>query len=469
MTLRRLACVLTLVGVVGTARAHDDGPPPPGPPMASPLPPPPPPPPKPAKAQRPGLASAPIYGLLSASFPTDEALREIKGLLQVARLDGWLLTDLRGDNPTALDLVRPARPTERRWFYLVPTRGEPVLVAHVGDAAAFTAVPGKRVAYATWRDLGPSLKATLKGRRRLAMENGASLALPSTRIDSAVADAVRAAGAQVFSSGDLRLQRARWDGRAREQHKLALFHLGKVRDEALEMIIQHLGEGQPLHEVTVEKAMLRSLRARGLETDAPPAVAAGRNTAVPGYVATVARTGVIQPEDVIVLRLAARVRAPGAPYAVVTHVAYAGTRVPEKVARAYAAARAAGPAAVALLRERLARRQPVRAWELDAAARKVLLSRGLGDRALHPTGHALEPRFPGTGLSLDDYDQRDERVVQRGLALRVSPGVYFAGEFGVRAERAILIGEKDVEELDPGQTRLNVLFPGPTAELMELE
>ena len=465
----RLLCVLVLLGAAGTAQAHDDGPPPPGPPRARPLPPPPPPAPKPAKAGRGAPASAPIYGMLSASHPSDETIREIKGLLAAARLDGWLLTDLRGDNPTALDLMRPARPTERRWFYLVPARGEPVLLAHVGDATAFAAVPGKRVAYATWRDLGPSLKASLKGRRRLAMENGTSLALPQTRLDSAVADAVRAAGARVVSSGDLRLERARWDARSRERYLLALHHLGKVRDEALEMILQHLGEGQPLHEVTVEKAMLRSLRSRGLETDTPPAVAAGRNTAVPGYVATVARTGVIQPDDLIVIRLAARLRAPGAPYAVVTHVAFAGTKVPEKLARAYAAARAAGTAAVTLLRERLAKRQPVRAWELDAAARKVLVARAFGDRTLHPTGHALEARFPGTGLSLDDYDQRDDRVVQRGLALRVSPGVYFAGEAGLRAERAVLVGEKDVEELAPGQTRIHVLFPGPTAELLELE
>jgi Xaa-Pro dipeptidase len=461
-----LLCVLILLGTGGTAQAHDDRPPPAGPPRAPSLPPPPP---KSAKAPKPAPASAPLYGLLSTSHPTDEAIREIKGLLAAARLDGWLLTDLHGDNPTALDVVRPSRPTERRWFYLVPVRGEPVLVAHVGDAYAFASVPGKRVAYAAWRDLGPSLKATLKGRRRLAMESGASLALPATRIDSVVADAVRAAGAQVVSSGNLRLERARWDGRSREQYLLALHHLRKVRDEAIGMILQHLGDEQPLHEVTVEKAMLRSLRARGLETDSPPAVSSGRNTALPGYVATVARTGLIQADNVVILRLAARTRAPGAPYAVVTHVAYAGSRVPEKVARAYAAARAAGTAAVTLLRERLAKRQPVRAWELDAAARKVLASRGFGDRMLHPAGHALEPRFPGTGLSLDDYDQRDERVVQRGLALRISPGVYFADEVGVRAERAILIGEKDIEELDPGQSRVNVLFPGPTADLLEFE
>jgi Xaa-Pro dipeptidase len=468
---RRLVCVLALVGIAASAWAHDAQPPPPVPPRAPPLPAPPPPAPPPAKAGKPGPASAPIYGLLSASVPTEEAIREIKGLLAVARLDGWLLTDLRGDNPIALDLVRPARPTERRWFYLIPARGDPVLLAHAGDAAAFTSVPGKRLTYSTWRDLTPSLKAALKVRRpRLAMETAGSLTLPATRLDSAMVDAVRAAGVQIVSSGDLRLQRARWDGHAREQYLLALRHLAKVRDEALDMIIQHLGEGQQLHEVTVEKAMLRSLRARGLETDTPPAVAAGRNSAVPGYVATVARTGVILPEDVIVIRLAARLRgAPGAPYAVITHVAYAGTKVPDKIARAFAAARAAGAASIALLGERLAKRQPVRAWELDAAARKVLQTRGVGDRVLHPTGHALEARFPGTGLSLDDYDQRDERLVQRGLALRVSPGVYFTGEFGVRAERAIFVGEKGVEELDPGQTRINVLFPGPTSELMELE
>ena len=96
-------CALTALLVAGLAaapaRAHDDVLPP-GPPRAPPLP----------KPPAPASAPIPKGGFL----PAPAVLQEIRGLLEVQRLDGWLLTDLHGDNPTALDLVRPARPAERR-------------------------------------------------------------------------------------------------------------------------------------------------------------------------------------------------------------------------------------------------------------------------------------------------------------------------------------------------------------------
>jgi Xaa-Pro aminopeptidase len=449
---RWLALAVALL-VAAPAAAHDDGPPPPGPPKPPPLPAP------------PAPASAPAKG---GERPGAALLQEIRGLLVVQRLDGWLLTDLRGDNPTALDLVRPARPAERRWFYLIPVRGEPVLVAHVGDAGAFEGVAGRKVAYATWRDLTASLKTVLKGRRKVAMELAGSIALPTSRLEATAAEAVLRAGALIVSSGDLRLARARWDQRAREQHLLAAHHLAVVRDEALETIGRALSEGRPVSEVEVEKQMLRSLRARGLETESPPTVAAGAHSAIPGYLATTSQTGFVQLGDVVLLRLTGRLRAEGAPYASLTHVLFAGERVPEAVAKAYAAARAAGDAALALIRERLQKGAAVRGYEVDAAARKVLAARGLTERVLHPTGHALETHFPGAALALDDYDGRDERVLPKGRGLRVAPGVYFAGEFGVRAERNVFLGPNGPEETVPAQTSVHALFGSPPSELMEL-
>ncbi|HEY3356972.1 MAG TPA: M24 family metallopeptidase [Polyangia bacterium] len=452
----RWTALLVALLCAAPAAAHDDGPPPPGPPRAPPLP------------RPPAPASAPAAA--GGASPSAATLQEIRGLLEVLRLDGWLLTDLRGDNPTALDLVRPARLAERRWFYLIAARGEPLLLAHVGDAGAFEHVAGRKVAYQGFRDLAPSLKTALKGKRKVAMEVAHSIAQPATRLDATAAEAVLRAGALIVTSGDLRLARARWDQRAREQHLLAAHHLARVRDEALETLRRRLGEGgAPPTEVELEKQMLRALKARGLETEAPPTVAAGAHSAIPGYLATAAQTGVVQLGDVVLVRLTGRMRAPGAPYASLTHVVFVGARVPDAVAKAYAAARAASDAAVALLRERFGKGTAVRGWEVDAAARKALVAAGLGDRVMHPTGHALEPRFPGSALALDDYDGREERVVPRGLGLRVAPGVYFAGEFGLRAERNLFLGPKGPEELSPAQAAVQPLFAPPRSELLELQ
>ena len=383
-------------------------------------------------------------------------------------LDGWLLTDLAATTRPPSIWCGPSRPAERRWFYLIPARGDPLLIAHVGDAAAFGAVPGKKTAYATWRDLGPTLKVALKGRRRVAMELGQGLALPTAFLEASVAEAVRTAGARVVSSGNLRLARARWDARAREQHLLALAELGRVRDEAVALMASRLQGGKPLPEVEVEKKMLRSLRVRGLETDVPPTVAAGPNSAQPGYMATNARTELIRRGDVVLLRLTGKVRADGAPYASITHVVYTGNQVPDAPARAFAAARAAADAAVALVREHLAAKQPLYAHEVDAAARKVLADRGFGPNVLHPVGHALERHYPGNALALDDYDARDDRVVQRGLGLRIAPGVYVASQFGVQCDRNVFLGERGLEVTSAGQSAVQALFAPARSELLEL-
>jgi len=409
-----------------------------------------------------------VYERLPAAYPTLDRLREIRGLLLAGRMDGWLLTDFRGDNRAALDVLRPSRPVERRWFYLIPARGEPVLIVHMGDVEAFSGTPGRRMTYTSHGEVAGILGRALRGHRRIAMEIGDSLSYPLTHLDATVADTVRTLGIRIVSSGDIRLQAARWEPRSLEHYVEARRRLLEIRDEAITMIAEHLRRGTPIDEVTVQKAMYRSLRSRGLETESPPAVATGKNTAIPEYMATVSRTSPIRMGDLIVIRLSARLRLAGAPYAVVTHLAYAGSEVPEPMAKAYAAARAAAKEAVALIQDRHSRRQPMRAFEVDVATRKVLEKHGYKNNILHPTGHSLETRLPGSGLSLDDYDRHDTRLVQRGLGLRIAPGVYVPGEFGVRAEHAIFLAEQEIRLLEPGATRIQPLFPRPGAELLEL-
>src|SRR5438270_11184043 len=119
-------------------------------------------------------------------------LDDARARLAADKLDGWLLADWRGENPIAVDVVKPRGPLHR-WFYLVTAAGEPQLLCHADDAGAFDARPP--LAYRTWRELDAQLKVLLRGKKRVAMKW--SPRLPSlSHVDGGTIDLVRAAGVQ---------------------------------------------------------------------------------------------------------------------------------------------------------------------------------------------------------------------------------------------------------------------------------
>ena len=60
-------------------------------------------------------------------------------------LDGWLLYDFHGSNPIAARMLGTAgtgKMTTRRWFYLVPSTGEPRGLVHAIERHTLDALPG---------------------------------------------------------------------------------------------------------------------------------------------------------------------------------------------------------------------------------------------------------------------------------------------------------------------------------------
>ena len=107
--------------------------------------------------------------------------------------------------------------------------------------------------------------------------------------------------------------------------------------------------------------------------------------------------------------------------------------------------RDARDAAIALLRERIAAGTPVRGAEADDAARGVIDRAGFGAAFTHRTGHSIDARaIHGSGPNLDNLETREERVLIPGVGFSIEPGVYLAGEFGVRTEVNAYIGEREL-------------------------
>lgn len=82
-------------------------------------------------------------------------------------------------------------------------------------------------------------------------------------------------------------------------------------------------------------------------------------------------------------------------------------------------------------------RPGVTAEQVDAAARDVLASAGLGEFFVHRTGH-------GIGLSVHEEPyivSGNDLPLTAGMAFSIEPGIYFPGSWGARIEDIVIVTE----------------------------
>jgi Xaa-Pro aminopeptidase len=80
-------------------------------------------------------------------------------------------------------------------------------------------------------------------------------------------------------------------------------------------------------------------------------------------------------------------------------------------------------------------RPGVACQEIDRAARKVITEAGYGERFIHRTGHGI-----GTTTHEPPYMiEGEEQPLVPGMCFSVEPGIYLAGEFGVRIEDIVTV------------------------------
>ncbi|MGE0870800.1 MAG: M24 family metallopeptidase [Kofleriaceae bacterium] len=362
----------------------------------------------------------------------------VQGLLAVQRLDGWLLVDRNGENPIAARLVDPEGHPQRPWFYLIPARGEPVALVHSSELRSFDHLAGKKLTYQGYRELDKQLRVVLKGVRSVAVEYSTRAAVPNVSfVDAGTLELIRGAGVTVKSSDTLvQYTKAIWGDAGRTAHYVAAHHLSELRKDALAFVAKQINGGGSITEYDVQQRLVRGLQMRGL-VGTPPVVAAGANTADPYYVPTAAKTAPIRRGDLLVISLAAKVDKPEGIWAAQTWCAMVDATVPEHISRAFQTATLARDQALALIAERTRKKRPIRGAEVDDATRLFIKTAGLGDRILHRTGHSLDNDLQGGGADLDNYEVKDTRILTPGTGFTIGPGVYFAGQFGVRTEVSV--------------------------------
>ena len=379
----------------------------------------------------------------------------VQAALRDEGLDGWLLYDFKGINPIAArvsGLAGRGVMATRRWYYLVPAEGAPRKLVHAIERHNLDYLPGDTTVYAGRQALEDGLSKLLAGTRRLALEYSPECAIPYlSRVDAGTLDLLRRLGAEPVSSGDL-VQRfeAVWSDEALATHRAASERLYRVKDRAFEFVRTALAAGRAVNELDVQRVMVEAFTAEGLVSDSAPVVAAQENAGNPHYLPTEAHHRHIAPNEVLLLDLWGKLETPGAVFADISWIGFTGSQVPGHVEKAWRAVSAARDAAAAFVLDGIRQRRDVRGWQVDRAARTVLIEAGYEGQILHRTGHSLGEEVHGNGVHMDDYETHDDRRLIPGTGFTIEPGLYF-DTFGLRTEINMTVGAAEAQITGPVQ------------------
>jgi len=389
-------------------------------------------------------------------------IASVQKALTAATLDGWLLYDFHGSNPIAAHLAGltdGTHMTSRRWYYLIPAQGEPRGLVHAIESHNLDQLPGDKLVYAGRHQLDEGLTRLLTGMRRIAMEYSPFCAIPYlSRVDAGTAEAIRARGIEILSSGDLVQQfEASWTPAQLATHRTASASLYRIKDRAFETARAALRAGRTMSEYELQQQMVGWFEEEGLVSDSAPVVAVGGHAGDPHYLPTAQSARPIRSDDILLLDLWGKTREPGAVFADITWVGATSARVPDEAARAFDAIAAARDAAVQLVEDAATSGRELCGWEVDTSARQVLERRGYADRILHRTGHSLGELVHGNGVHMDDYETHDDRRLLPGTGFTVEPGLYF-DKFGVRTEINVYRGDREALVTGPRQSEIVTLL-----------
>jgi Xaa-Pro aminopeptidase len=376
-------------------------------------------------------------------------LPALRRALAELHLDGWLLYDFHGQNPTAVHVLGlSGKMLTRRFFLLLPREGEPVLLAHAIELSQFgPEIPGRRERFASWQSLkdglGRALGALPKG-ARVAMEYIPGGTIPTlSRVDAGTIELVRSYGVEVVSSADL-VQRffCRLDDAQVESHKRALAAIDAAKDAAFERIGAAHRRGESPLETDVQAFLMDRFREADLETDHAPIVAVNGHAGDPHYSPSAATPTPIRKGDLVLIDLWARGKGPRDVYADITWMGFCGDRPPEKLERMFRVAAGARDAGLEAIARAHREGRTLAGFEVDRVVRDEVKAAGFGDRFVHRTGHSIETRVHGDGANLDDLETHDTRPLVSGLCFSIEPGIYLPEEgLGVRTEIDVFLAD----------------------------
>lgn len=373
----------------------------------------------------------------------------IQSALAEAGVDGWFFACFQLNDPIGLSLLGltgEGKLVTRRCYYLIPREGEPKKLVHAIEPGMLDHLPGPKTIYNTWQGHRQEVANLVSGYRRLAAQYSPNNEIPTiSRLDAGTFDLLRAAGVEVVSSADL-AQRfvATWTQEQLEGHRRANVHLHRIVLEAFQRVAESLRRGDQIDEYAVQRLILDSFETAGLWAESDPIVGVNAHSADPHYQPGPDHSAPIQKGDFLLIDLWAKEKAADSVYADITWCGVCAASPTDKQQEIFAAVAGARDASWELVRSRFPR-QPVRGFEVDDAAREVIRKAGYGDLFLHRTGHSIGITDHGQGANMDNLETHDTRLLLPMTGFSIEPGIYIAGDFGVRLEINVALTHEAAE------------------------
>jgi Xaa-Pro dipeptidase len=368
----------------------------------------------------------------------------IQASLRAAKLDGWLFFDHHRRDPLAyriLGLPEELQPT-RRWYYFLPADGDPRKLVHRIESATLDTLPGNKYVYSSWADQQQKLHSLLNGAKKIAMQYSPNCAIPYVSlVDAGTIELVKATGVEIVTSADLVQEfEARWSEKQFQLHLEAGKLVDKTLREAFDFVGEKLRSKDALTEYEVQQFIRRKFSHYNLYSDHGPIVAVNANASDPHYEPSCDRTAHIQPGDVVLIDLWAKLTEPDAVYYDITWTGFCGDVIPDTVQTVFEVVRDARKRGSQFVIDRIAQHASIAGFEVDDVVRNHIEQKGYGEYFFHRTGHSIGTDVHGTGANMDNLESHDERRVIPGSCFSIEPGIYLP-EFGIRSEVNVYVGE----------------------------
>jgi Xaa-Pro aminopeptidase len=327
----------------------------------------------------------------------------------------------------------------RRWFYLIPSQGDPTKLVHKIEAGHLDTLPGQKRQYSGWQELFEQLKQVLGPHRDIAMQYSPNnLVFTVSLVDGGTLDLIRGMGKNVVSSGDLVAQfEATLTDEQIKTHYEARDKVDAITAEAFKEIGRRVRNGGT-NEHQMQQWFTEAFRREQLVADDPPIVAVNGNSGNPHYEPHAEGSSPIREGDFVLLDVWAKKDTPGAVYYDITWTGFVGKAPSDRMREIFEVVSGARDAGVKTVQDAINSGRSIAGWEVDRATRNHIKQAGYGDYFIHRTGHSIGTEVHANGANMDDLEIHDERRILPNSCFSIEPGIYLP-EFGVRSEVNMLI------------------------------
>jgi len=369
-------------------------------------------------------------------------LDAIRAALREASLDGWLFYDHHHRDPVGERILGldPKAHVTRRWYYFIPTQGDPRKLVHRIEQGRLDALPGSKGLYSSWQELHAGIENLLQNQKKIAMQYSPSNDIMYVAmVDAGTVEFLRGIGKQIVTSADLISQfEAVLTKQQIASHKVAQKAIDEIVAEGWRQIASRIrpSKGKKIAAYTEFDHMqwlAKAMRRAGLVWENGPDVSVNANTSDSHYEPTAARSSRIRKGDFLLVDIWGRVEKAATIFYDITWTGVVGREPTELEQKIFTTVRTARDAAITTVERAFAQNEPISGFEADDAARSVIRAAGYGEFFTHRTGHNIARELHGSGAHLDNFESHDTRRILPNTCFSVEPGIYLP-EFGVRSE-----------------------------------